>query len=377
MSLLPQRLGSVAEGGNLRKNGKKLSGSGYVSLFGFALVLALLEVSARLAAPGLPVDPGKWPRAEIAQKLDQIHGMINDGQTADVIFVGSSMMAGGIDPVAFTDRSDVTSYNAAFAGPSTRTVGPWAVDILEPLLDPEVVVIGIQSREMNDNAPKGQTMYDKFITSPGYKQASASATNRLEGKLEGWSFFLRYRRAFRNPADLFSSDDKAALAEAKVRKTIGPRGTRIEDSVEYRATDDFITTLYDKMLIDFAVGGVEYDALIDLHNDLEERGVRLVVVNMPVTEDYWPIHADPEGDMAAYHAMLDRFEDETGDTIIDAEDAFPTSVAFREPIHLDIEGRAAFGFALADAWDDIMASEGERWYLACDGSEAPTCELSP
>lgn len=357
------------------KKGKKVGRSTYLSFFSFALVLALLEVSARLAAPGLPVDPGKWPRAEIAQKLDQIHGMTDDGQMADVIFVGSSMMAGGIDPVAFTKRSDVTSYNAGFAGPSTRTVTPWTVDILEPLLDPEVVVIGVQTRELNDNAPKGQTMYDKFINSPGYKQASASAANRLEGELEGWSFFLRYRRAFRRPADLFSSD-KAALAEAKVRKTIGPRGTRVEESVQYRATDKFVTTLYDKMLVDFAVGGVEYDALIELHNDLEERGVRLVVVSMPVTSDYDAIHADPVGDVKAYHDLLDRFQEQTGDTIIDAEDGFPTSAAFREPIHLDIEGRAAFGLALADAWDDIMASEGGRWRLACDGSEAPTCELS-
>jgi hypothetical protein len=243
-------------------------------------------------------------------------------------------------------------------------------------VDPEVVVIGIQSREMNDNAPKGQTMYDKFIASPGYKQASASAASRLEGKLEGWSFFLRYRRAFRNPADLFSSDDKAALAEAEVRKTIGPLGTRVEESVTYRVSNKFVTALHDKMLVDFEVGGVEYDALIDLHNELEERGVRLVVVSMPVTEDYWPIHDDPVGDMEAYHDMLERFEEETGDTIIDAEFGFPTSIAFREPMHLDIEGRKAFALALADAWDGIMASEGERWHLACDGSEVPTCELS-
>lgn len=353
---------------------RKINRSGYVSFFSFALVLALLEVSARLAAPSLPVDPGKWPRAEIAQKLDQIHDMVSDRETAEVVFAGSSMMAGGIDPVAFTESSGITSYNAGFAGPTVRTVGPWITGIVEPLLHPKVVVVGIQSREMNDNAPKGETMYDKFITSPGYKQAASSVANRLEGELESLSFFLRYRRAFRRPADLFSSD-AAALEDAKVRKEIGPRGSRIEEAGTYRATDKFKNTLYRKMLIDFSVGGVEYDALLQLHEDLEARGVRLVVLNMPVTSDYAPIHADPAGDMAAYHEVLDRFASETGVTIIDAEDAFPNSEVFREPIHLDIVARASFARGLAEAWPSVMEAEGGRWRVECDGSEAPTCEV--
>ena len=353
---------------------RKINKSGYVSFFSFALVLALLEVSARLAAPSLPVDPGKWPRAEIAQKLDQIHDMVSDRETAEVVFVGSSMMAGGIDPVAFTESSGVTSYNAGFAGPTIRTITPWTVDIVEPLLHPKVVVVGMQSREMNDNAPKGETMYDKFITSPGYKQAASSVANRFEGELEALSFFLRYRRAFRRPADLFSSD-AAALEDAKVRKEIGPRGSRIEDAGTYRAADKFINTLYRKMLIDFTVGGVEYDALVQLHEDLEARGVRLVVLSMPVTDDYAPIHADPVGDMAAYHEVLDRFASETGVTIIDAEDAFPNPEVFREPIHLDIEARASFARGIAEAWPSVMESEGGRWRVECDDSEAPTCEV--
>ena len=353
---------------------RKINTSGYVSFFSFALVLALLEVSARLAAPSLPVDPGKWPRAEIAQKLDQIDDMLSDGETAEVLFVGSSQIAGGINPVLFTESSGVTSYNAGFGGPATRTLRAWTTDILEPLLHPKVVVLGIQSRDVNDNAPKGEDIYNKFITSPGYKQAASSVTNRLEGQLEALSFFLRYRRAFRSPADLFSSD-AAALEDAKVSKELGPRGKRIDHRGTYRATDRFLSTLYRKTLIDFSVGGVEYDALLQLHEDLEARGVRLVVMSMPVTADYDLVHADPAGAMAAYHELLDRFASETGVTVINAEDAFLNPEVFRDPVHLDVDARDSFARTLADAWPSLMESEGDRWRVVCDESEAPTCEI--
>src|SRR5687767_14708955 len=74
---------------------------GYVTLFSFTGVLVLVEALSRFVSPSLPVDPGKWPRIEIAQKLDQMRTYVNDGAEVDVVFAGSSMVAGGVDPVEF------------------------------------------------------------------------------------------------------------------------------------------------------------------------------------------------------------------------------------------------------------------------------------
>ncbi|MDP9067084.1 MAG: hypothetical protein M3N53_01895 [Actinomycetota bacterium] len=351
--------------------------SGYITLATFLVVIVGVEAGARLLAPSLPIDPGKWPRIEIAQKLNQIRHYANEGQQVDVVFAGSSMMAGGVDAVAFTEASGASSYNAAFAGPSMRTVTPWVVDIVQPLLSPEVVVVGIQSRELSDNGPKNLVMYEKFVASPGYKQATGSIVSRLEGELENLSYFMRYRRALREPGQLFQADSEQSLAEAATRQVIGPRGTRLEEPREYHRPPKLIRGLYEKTLVDFAVGGPEYQALVDLERELSARGVRLVLLNMPVTDDYWEAHEDAVSDRLAYHEALTRFVSETGVTLIDAEGAFGTPAAFRDPVHLDVEGRRSLAVALADRWWDIMDADGAAFLVACGSGADPECRVEP
>lgn len=351
--------------------------SRYATVTSFAAIILVVESASRLIAPSLPVDPGKWPRIEIASKLDQMQDYVEKGRDVDVLFVGSSMMAGGVDAIEFTRASGRSGYNAAFAGPSIRTVTPWVLDVVEPMLSPEVVVLGVATRELNDNAPKNIRMWESFMASPGYKQTKGSVASRLEGDLEKVSYFMRYRRALREPTTLFetSAEDERALAEAELRQVIGPRGTRQEDPITYRRAQKQIQQLYDRTLIDFSLGGEEYDALVRLATELEEREVQLVLLDMPVASDYWEAHEDPITERSTYRALLDRFVDQHEVTLIDAEDAFPTNEAFRDVMHLDIEGRRAMAAALAQRWDEI--TEGAAtWALDCTAEAEPTCRLS-
>ena len=343
-------------------------GSGIVSTFSFAAVLVLAEVAARTVAPTLPVDPGKWPRIEIAQKLDQVREYVNDDREFDAVFVGSSMMAGGIDPVAFTRRADVRGYNAAFSGPSMRTIEPWTLDIVEPLLQPEAIVLGIQSRELSNNGPKNKIMFDSFVESPGYKETTSNIALRLGGVLERASYFLRYRRAFREPSELFGAEGSVALDAASVRQDIGPLGMRIQHDIPYHDTQEFRDSLYEKMLYDFEVLGPEYTALERLYRGLEERGVRLVIVNMPVTDAYWEAHRAPSA-RRRYHQALESFLDDANVTFIDAEDVLSED-AFRNPMHLDIHARRWIGRALAVSWDDLMTDDAARFELVCNEPRA-------
>lgn len=352
--------------------------NGFVTACSFTAILVAVELASRMIAPSLPVDPGKWPRIEIASKLDQIRDIANSGKKVEVLFAGSSMMAGGIDPVAFTEASGLSSYNAAFAGPSMRTITPWVLDVVEPLLRPDVVVVGIQSRELSDNGPKNEVMYDKFINSPGYKQTKGTVASRLEGDIEQLSYFLRYRRALREPSQLFATDEASqqALAETELRQVIGPSGMRMEEPSDYKRPAKLIRGLYEKTLVDFAVGGPEFEALKDLHAGLEAEGVEMILLNMPVTDDYWAAHGDPEADREAYHRLIDDFVAETGVTLIDAEDGFSSSEPFRDPVHLDIEGRQAMAEALAASWARITGGGG-GFALSCDDSAEPSCTLQP
>ncbi len=333
------------------------------SVSSFAGVLVAFELLARTISPALPVDPGKWPRIEIAQKLDQMRRYVEDGRDFPAAFIGSSMVADGIDPVAFTKRSGIRAYNAAFAGPSMRTITPWTLDIAEPLLRPEAIVLGMQSRELSDNGPKNKTMYEKFMSSPGYRETTSNLALRFAGMLERVSYFMRYRRAFREPSQLLEASGVDALQATRVRVELGPLGKRIQRDVPFEDSEEFRTALYEKMLYDFEIGGPELAALKRLAAELDERDVRLIVVNMPVTDGYWAAHRKM-GAKGEYHRALEGFLDEAGVTFVDAEDALPPEV-FRNPMHLDVEARRWLARALAASWKELTDAPPARFTLRC------------
>jgi hypothetical protein len=350
---------------------------GYVTLFSFTGVLVLVEALSRFVSPSLPVDPGKWPRIEIAQKLDQMRTYVNEEEQVDVVFAGSSMVAGGVDPVEFNQVTGLKSYNAAFAGSTMRTTALWVRDVVEPLLQPEVVVVGVQTREFSDTGTKNVIMNEKFESSPGYKESSSSVGSQLAGSLERLSYFLRYRRAFRTPSVLFDAEGKQALANTEVRQEIGPWGTRVMEPGEYRATDKFLTGLREKTFLDLEMGGKEYESLLDLASALKDRDVELVVVSMPVTADYWGTHEDPEAAKDEYHGLLDELVDSSNVTVLDAEEAFEVSDVFRDPVHLDVEGRSAFSVMLAERWASITDPKSSLFTVACEVETTISCGLRP
>jgi hypothetical protein len=355
---------------------KPLFNSRYTSSFSFVAVLLLAEMTSRWLSPSLPIDPGKWPRVEIAQKLDQMRDMANKEERVEVLFVGSSMMAGGVDPVRFTEQSGLSSYNAAFAGPSMRTITPWTLDIVVPLLKPRFVVLGVQSRELSDNGPKNEVMYEKFVASPGYREAASNVALQIGGKLENLSEFLRNRRILREPSQLFAADSEEALATAAIRHEIGPRGRRNDAAGSYHNSRKFSQALLDKALIDYEVGGPELAALAKLETGLRRQGVELIIMNMPVTDDYWEAHEDPIGNRASYRSALEDVVDRAGIRLVDAEDAFPDAEEFRDPMHLDVAARISLADALAESWPELTDGAGGGFKVVCSAARACHLERS-
>lgn len=351
-----------------------LRDSTLAAVLSFVLVFLVAEVGVRQAEANLPVDPGKWPRIEIAQKLDRLDRAIHRRDRFDVIFVGSSVIAGGIEPVVFTDESGRSAFNAAWAGATARTSAAWVANIIEPLAAPQTIVLGIQTGEMNDNSPKNQITYRKFMRSPGFKQTTESLTARVTSWFERLSYFVKFRFAFRTPTVLFNKD-RGALERAKIRKEIGERGRRVEEPISYAFRDKFATNFYDKNLVDLSLDGPEFQSLVDVALEMQDRGVNFVLIGTPVTDDYWSIHDDPAGDEERFRDALQRFQQETGATVIDAIDAFPTSDPFRDPVHLDVEGRIPFSEALAKKWSDISSADSGWFTVHCRGTTVPSCRV--
>jgi hypothetical protein len=346
---------------------------GVVTTTSFFAVLLVAELGARILSGDLQTESGTWASGEAALKAAQMTETYNRGETVDVVFVGDSMTAGVIDPIIFTRASGVSSYNAAFAGPAVRTTTLWTLDIVEPLLSPQVVVLGVQTRSVNDNTRSSKWRHRMFVQSPGYKQATSSLAARVEGALEDISYFMRYRRALRHPnAVLTTLDDENGDRQKKSKKPIGPRGVRLDEPRTYSARTDLMQG-FRRDVGHFSWGEIEYEALKKLSAELRARGVRLIILSLPVTADYKAAHRRPKETMDKYHAALGTFVDEEGVTLIDAENAFPTSDPFRDPLHLDVEGRRAVARALAHEWDKVLGSRGEIVRLEC---VALSCRLS-
>ena len=338
----------------------------------FLAVLLMAEVAARVWLPEIPPDAHTWPRAEIGQKLEQIDAYDERGEAIDVLFVGSSQMASSTNPQLFTEQTGLSSYNAAFAGPSMRTVGRWLLDVVEPKLSPDVVVLGIASRDSNDRSRKNRNVHRAFLNSPGYRQETASLASEFEGWLEDLSVFMRYRRLMREPATFLDRTDDE-LPEQKVRMGIGDRGLRLQEPVDYRSTLAGQRSLSKGTLGNFKTGGREYRAVVEMHDVLEERGVEMLLVNMPLTKDYLGAHKDVDAEMTSYRGFLADIVEATGVAFVDAEKAFETPKAFRDLLHLDLEGRDAFTEALAQSWDDI--SDDAHMVMECNNKPMPECEL--
>jgi hypothetical protein len=343
-----------------------------ISIGTFIGVVVAAEVFARMLLPSLPTDVHTWPRAEIGQKLEQIERMESRGEQVDVLFAGSSLVAAGINPQLFTQQSGLTSYNAAFAGSSMRTVARWVLDIVEPKLSPEVIVIGMASRDVNDGGPKNLTVYESFMNSPGYKQETASLAHRLEGSLEDISIFLRYRRRFREPTTLIE-ENRTPVEEQRIRKVIGPRGLRVQEPKNYALLSEMRSTLQTGALSDFSLGGAERDAIVEMQDQLQARGVELMLLDMPVNDDYVDAHEAPRHNMVQYRAFVDRLADETGAALIDAQKAFATTIPYRDILHIDTDARDALTLALAKSWDELR--DGVRMEVTCARDRNPRCSL--
>jgi len=353
---------------------RKHTRAAIVTVASFLAVLVMAEVAARVWLPEIPPDAHTWPRAEIGQKLEQIDAYEERGEAIDVLFVGSSQMAAAINPQLFTEQTGLSSYNAAFAGPSMRTVGRWLLDVIEPKLSPDVVVLGIASRDSNDRSRKNRNVHSAFLNSPGYRQETASLASELEGWLEDLSVFMRYRRLMREPATFLDRTDDE-LPEQEVRMGIGDRGLRLQEPVDYRFTRKGQQSLSKGTLGNFETGGREYRAVVEMHDVLEERGVEMMLVNMPLTKDYLGAHEDVDAEMTSYRDFLADIVAATGVAFVDAEKAFETPKAFRDLLHLDLEGRDAFTEALAQSWDDIP--DNAHMVMECNNKPTPECELHP
>ena len=311
-------------------------------------VLLVAEVAVRASASSLPT-PRLWSGPEMPVKEEQMAALGSEGG-ASVVFMGSSTMDAAADPSAFElQGADRPSYNASSGAGSMRMIDLWGRLEVLPALEPDVVVLGVVSRELNPNDAEQALNERNFLASKAVQRrlGTEPILEQTERQAADVSSLVEYRSVLRQPRRV-----RDTLRTGEFRS--GEFGEIIADDGQYEGflqheigdADESQAKVAQTVLRDFEIGTAQVQTLRGLLQELTDRGIRVIVVNMPVSRSY--VDAHPNGETGYLEAV----------TVVEQE-----------------ASRVGARFVDIGPWpDELMADAG---HVNADGVARFTAELEP
>jgi hypothetical protein len=255
---------------------------------------------------------------------------------AQVLYLGDSRVLVGVDPSVVSETCGCgPGYNAAFAGADTR-LSKITGDRLLGKLSPRLVVIGVSQWELSDRAgirvkrPAMQLLAPWELDDFGLQVDQAE---RVQATIGAASRLYRSRRAVREALD--PSTWTAPPEHEPRRGFYGRDGGRElgEDGFEERK---------DQYFSDFSVRGRRAEALRALLTDVHGRGVRVLLVALPL---HPKLHGRVRQEVGAFRTAMEQLAVDTGAPFEDL--TAPRRMGldsdhFLDPVHIDKEGAATF-----------------------------------
>jgi len=332
------------------ERGIRSSRATWLTLIGFLIVV---EIAARILSAGLP-NP-EWNFAQTDRKVAEMEALRNEGG-AEIVFVGNSAVNSDIiSDVIARDSNFDRVYNAGLDGSPGKLTQDWVTNVVEPLLGPDVVVIGLTSRDLNDGSRSNLSVTDSYVNSRGRSAFLGQETNGQKAdRLFGDLFAIVKIRAFvRDPVSLIT----------QYRDDIAEERLRVMDDFtrqEYSNDTILIDRTRERALNDFEIGIAEdsqASAVIDTIKTLQSRGVDVVIVEMPYSgNDYIELHTNGQSDYDAYRATLEEIASTTGVPLIDGTRPDWSTDYFEDFLHLNSAAANEFSSQLAAELDSILAA---------------------
>lgn len=300
------------------------------------VVLLVLELAARLLEPQLSA-AARWNHAVPGDHLENIDRLAAAGGV-DVLVVGSSSVGSGVDPEQLAAEVEAPrgAYSLWMNGPSVRSIELLTSRFALPTLSPRVLVVGVSSRELND---EGETQRDHVEV---LRTSSAGRTlltgdgplAQLERAVTRASALVRTRQELRQPHRVLD-----AVRGVREPSEIGRRGMDT-DTVDARL--EILPAHVEQereALRPFAVGGTELEALAELVQGARARGVEVVLVDMPVLEEvYVPYHQRGIDDDRRYRGVLASFAEAHDVELVQARQLDWDEDLFADENHLNGKG---------------------------------------
>lgn len=312
-----------------------------VTLVGCVAVFLAGEVSVRAIDGELPVVLD-WHSPEAQRKVEQMDVLENEGG-ADVLFLGSSLANAGLVPEVFvTDAAaaghpGLVAYNAGLSAGMPRITKAWAEEVALPRLQPRMVLIGLSSFDFSDH-PSIDVFYDAFATSPAGQRALGEDgfLDRVDRWLDDRSELWRDKAVLRDPVTVFDAIRGNGPPPDPVIELMGPDGRtsylqsqRFEDRVD----DGGVGVPVDA----WTLGRRNPQELEAFVEGMQDDGTTVVLIDMPVTDDFVLAHPRDQIDYDVYLGQLRELADRTGATLIE-KSSLRDYALFADEVHLNIDG---------------------------------------
>nr|MDQ3294752.1 hypothetical protein [Actinomycetota bacterium] len=253
-------------------------------------VLLVAEGTVRALESRLPPAP-LWDTDEYPQKIEQMDALAAAGG-AGTVLLGSSVMDVSVDPAALAPVDGRPAYNAGLIGATPFIVDIWSRYLVELTLQPSVVVIAVSSRDVNINGIGLESSDGRFLDAPAVKDLLGDQTlfDEVEWALSQGSALVRNRLLLRRPLESIFGYD----APDRNATEISPGGMETHLLATNYRDDEVVRDFFRREpLRSFEISANQVDALRRLATRLRENGARVVILDVPVTEDYIELH--PQG----------------------------------------------------------------------------------
>jgi hypothetical protein len=286
-----------------------------------------------------------WPSPEQTNKFEQIKTLASKGG-ASLIAIGSSAVDAAFDPSRLSPASVPTrpAYNAGTGAASLTITTGWSEFEAIPRLKPDVVVLGVTSRELNPNDPEQPTFTRDFLTSRGFKfvRGNESTMQTVERRLENASALFRYRTILRQPqyAESLLGIGEVPRDDSYRTKANGQRASYLAGHFDDTPLDAMKKHFSSTALYKWKIGRGEQQTLSRLLKYLRAHVKHVLVVGMPVTPLYVEWSPGGQSDIDAFNAELQRQADGNGAQFLDGG-VWPTEY-FADAGHVNAQGAARF-----------------------------------
>lgn len=290
------------------------------------VVLLLAELGTRALAPYLPA-PELYADQTTAVKIRQLDRVADTPRCATVVVAGNSMARDDLVPSVMDDELDdgVVVYNAALDAAAPTLLEQWVPDNVLPKAKPDLVVIGLSSFDLNDNARISRSALASYRTAALTRD---DVFGRLQQPLIRRVALFEHRAALRDPTTVWESfgrivdGDRLPRPDADgIPGLLDAEGAGLSRrDLRYTPSPATASLLRTELLNDYDSGQDQVVALGRLLATLDEGGVDTALVLLPVTDDYVDAHPGGRAQFDEFVELARKVAATQGTPLVDLHD---------------------------------------------------------